>query len=62
MYLTVTDAVQEVALVELQLTVEEPPEDTLVGLALNVTVGAAPLTQTVASCGALVPPEPLQVQ
>ena len=37
---------------ELQLRVEEPPEDTLVGLALNVTEGAAPLTATVADCGA----------
>ena len=46
---------------ELQLRVEEPPEATLVGLALNVVVGAAPVTVTVADCGALVPPDPVQV-
>lgn len=41
------DAVQAVALVEDQLKVELPPEDTLAGLALRETVGGA-VTVTVA--------------
>ena len=45
---------------ELQLRVEEPPEATLVGLAVSVTVGAGAVTVTVVDWGALVPPEPVQ--
>ncbi len=55
------EAVQEVALVELQVSVEVPPEATLVGLAVSVTVGADAVTVTVADCGAPVPPDPVQV-
>ena len=54
-------AVQKVALVELQLSVEAPPEPTLVGLAVSATVGAGAVTVTVAECGALLPPDPVQV-
>ena len=42
------DAVQAVALVEDQVKVELPPLTTLVGLALNETVGAGAETVTVA--------------
>jgi len=52
--------VQEVALVEDQVSVELPPVATLVGLALIVTVGAGVVTVTVADCAAL-PPVPVQV-
>ncbi len=55
------EAVHEVALVELQVSVEVPPEATLVGLALSATVGADAVTATVADCGALVPPDPVQL-
>ena len=55
------EAVQEVALVELQVRVAAPPEATLVGLAVSVTVGAGAVTVTVVDCGALVPPDPVQV-
>ena len=41
------EAVQEVALVEDQLSVEPLPEVTVLGLALNVTVGAGAATVTV---------------
>jgi hypothetical protein len=41
------DAVQEVALVEDQLSVDLPPLATLVGLALNVMLGAGADTDTV---------------
>lgn len=58
------DALQLVALVELQVRVEEFPFVIEVGLAVNVTVGAgvvlAGLTVTVADCEAL-PPEPEHV-
>ncbi len=50
----------EVAFVEDQLSVELPPLETLVGLALIVTVGAAADTVTVADCDAL-PPAPVQL-
>ena len=52
------EAVQAVALLELQLSVEALPLATLLGLALSVTVGAAALTVTVADWEA-VPPEPV---
>ena len=48
------------ALDEVQLRFELPPEDTLVGFALKVTVGGAE-TVTVADCDA-VPPAPLQLR
>lgn len=54
------EAVQEVALVEDQLNVEVPPLETLVGLALSETLGAAADTVTVADCVA-DPPAPVQV-
>jgi hypothetical protein len=56
------DAVQEVALVEVQLKVEALPLLTLVGLAFNDTVGAGGAeTVTVADCDA-EPPAPVQVR
>ena len=56
------EAVHEVALVELQLRVELPPNATVVGLALKLTVGAGDVvTVTVADWGALLPPAPVQV-
>jgi hypothetical protein len=54
------EAVHEVALVELQLTVEALPLVKLDGLAVRVTVGAGAVTVTVADCAA-VPPVPVQV-
>jgi len=42
------DAVQEVALVEDQVSVELPPLFTVLGLAVKVTVGAGWVTDTVA--------------
>jgi hypothetical protein len=52
--------VQELALVLLQVRVEEEPDCTLLGLARSVTVGAALETVTVADCVA-VPLAPVQV-
>jgi hypothetical protein len=54
------EAVQDVALRAFQVSVELSPLATVLGFALRLTVGAAPLTETVADCVAL-PPEPLQV-
>jgi hypothetical protein len=55
------DAVQLVALVDVQVSVEAPPLETLVGLALNDTVGPAGAeTVTVADCDA-EPPAPVHV-
>lgn len=54
------DAVQEVALVDDQVSVEVPPLETVLGLAVSVTAGAGVVTVTVADCVAL-PPLPLQV-
>jgi hypothetical protein len=53
------EAVQAVALVEDQVSVELPPLATLVGLALSETVGGA-VTETVADCAA-EPPAPVHV-
>jgi hypothetical protein len=53
-------AVQEVALMAAQVSVELLPLATLVGLADRVTVGAGESTVTVADCAAL-PPLPVQV-
>ena len=55
------DAAQEVAFVEDQLKVEVAPLATVLGLALNVTVGAGVVTVTVADWAAL-PPLPVQVR
>jgi hypothetical protein len=51
-------AVQEVALVELQVSVEAVPRATAVGFALREAVG---VRLTVAVAGVLVPPAPVQV-
>jgi hypothetical protein len=53
------EAVQEVALVELHVSVEAPPLATEVGFAVNVTVGAG-TTLTLAEATLLVPPAPAQ--
>jgi hypothetical protein len=53
-------AVQEVALVELQVNVEVPPLATLVGFAFKVAVGIVPIV-TVAVTTELVPPEPMHL-
>jgi hypothetical protein len=55
------DATQDDALVAVQVRVDALPCETLVGLALNETVGAAVDTVTVADCEAL-PPVPVQVK
>jgi hypothetical protein len=54
------DAVQDVASVVFQVSVELVPDVTVLGAALIRTVGAAELTETVADCVAL-PPPPVQV-
>jgi hypothetical protein len=54
------EAVHEVAFVDDQLNVEALPLATVLGLAVKLTVGAAPVTETVADCVAL-PPVPVQV-
>lgn len=53
-------AVQAVAFVADHVRVELLPLTTLLGLAVNVTVGAGAVTVTVADCEAL-PPLPVQV-
>ena len=55
------EAVQEVALVEDQVSVAALPLATVLGLALSVRVGAGEVTVTVADCAAL-PPVPVQVK
>ena len=56
------EAVQVVALLEFQVSVEALPLTTELGLAVRVTVGAGELTETVADCDALPPgPEQLSV-
>jgi len=54
------EAVQEVALVEVQVSVELPPLAMFVGLALSETLGGGADTETVTDCAA-EPPRPLQV-
>ena len=54
------EARHDVALAEVQVTVALPPLVTVLGFALNVTVGAGAVTETVADCAAL-PPVPVQV-
>ena len=53
-------ALQEVALVELQVSVEAAPLTTAVGLAVSVAVGLGTMV-TVAVAGVLVPPVPVHV-
>ena len=55
------EAVQEVALVELQVKVEAAPRATEIGFAVRVTV-AAGVTVTVTVEALLVPPVPVQVK
>jgi hypothetical protein len=55
------DAVQEVALVADQLSIEVAPLLTVLGFALRVTAGAGWVTDTVIDCAAL-PPEPVHVR
>jgi hypothetical protein len=54
------EAVQDVALVATQASVELPPLVTVLGLALKLTVGAGEVTETVTDCAA-PPPAPTQV-
>ena len=54
------EAVQEVAFLDDQDSVELLPLATVLGLALKLTVGAGEVTVTVADCPAL-PPAPVQV-
>ena len=54
------EAVQEVAFLDDQDSVELLPLATVLGLALKLTVGAGEVTVTVADCAAL-PPAPVQV-
>ncbi len=55
------EAIQEVALVETQVSVVLAPLATVLGLAVKLTVGAGVVTETVADCAAL-PPAPTQVR
>ena len=55
------EAVQKVALVELQVKVEAAPRATETGFAARVTVGV-PGTVTVAVATLLVPPVPVQIK
>ena len=55
------DATQEVALADDQESVEPLPLAMVLGLALNLTVGAADFTETLADCAAL-PPAPVHVR
>jgi hypothetical protein len=55
-----SEAVQEVAFVEVQVRVELDPLMTLVGLARSETLGGSADTETVTDCAA-VPPGPVQV-
>jgi hypothetical protein len=55
------EAVQDVALVDDQDSVELPPLAMVLGLALKLTAGAGEVTVTVADCAAL-PPAPVQVR
>ena len=54
------EAVHEVALVELHVSVDVPPLAIVVGLAVRVAVGMVPIV-TVAVAAVLVPPAPGQV-
>jgi hypothetical protein len=54
------EAVQDVAFVAVHVSAAVAPLFTVLGLADKVTVGAAAVTDTVATCEA-VPPEPVQL-
>jgi hypothetical protein len=54
------EAVHEVALVELQVSVDAPPLAIVVGFAISVATGLG-ATVTVAVAAVLVPPVPVQV-
>ena len=55
-------AMHDVALVELHVSVEDPPLAIVGGVAVRLTVGSAPAaTVTVAVAAVLVPPAPVQV-
>ena len=54
------EAVQEVTFALDQVSVEEEPDFTLLGVAMRLTLGALPATVTVAVCVAC-PPGPVQV-
>jgi hypothetical protein len=54
------EALQEVAFLADQVSVELLPLATVLGLAAKLTVGAGAVTETVADCDAL-PPAPVQV-
>jgi len=54
------EALQDVALVDVQVSIDVAPLCTVVGLAPKVTTGAGGVTDTVADCPAL-PPAPVQV-
>lgn len=54
------EALQEVALVEVQVSAALARLATVLGLALKLTVGESPFTETVTDCAA-VPPAPVQV-
>jgi hypothetical protein len=54
------EAVHAVALVELQVSVEVPPEATVVGFAVKVAVGRGAMATEAAAAG-LTPPIPVQV-
>jgi len=56
------EAVQVLAFVEDQVSVEDPPLATEVGFAASDTVGTAGATVTDADALAVVPPDPLQVR
>ena len=54
------EAVHDVALVELQVSVEAPPLAIVLGLAVSEAVGTGlAVTVTVAAAAVLVPPEPV---
>jgi hypothetical protein len=54
------EAVHEVALVELQVSVDVPPLAIVAGFAVSVAVGLGAIV-TVAVAGVLVPPVPVHV-
>ena len=54
------DALQEVAFVDDQVSVELAPLAIVLGLVLKLTVGTGGVTDTVTDCAAL-PPAPVQV-
>jgi hypothetical protein len=55
------EPVQAVALVADHVSVEAPPEATVLGLAVRLRLGAGGVTVTVADCVAL-PPAPVQTR